>query len=105
MSSGTIAVCATQHRTWNLAIGPLRAVLIEDIKQQEFSTRTRSRFSGHLECSLFKSGVLLKKRQLPRRSQCFGGSEIGGKKIPSNYLSIDCPAKYQPAALGEPDGI
>jgi hypothetical protein len=38
--------------------------------------------------------VLLKKSKLPRRPPMLrrlGGSEIGGKKIPNDYLSIDCP--------------
>src|SRR5262249_1811308 len=52
IASWSIPLCATQHRTWNPAIGSLRAVLIKDIKQHKFSPGTRSWFPGHLGCSL-----------------------------------------------------
>jgi hypothetical protein len=48
-AGGTIALCATQHCTRDPTIGPLRAILINDIEQHEFRTSTRSGFSGHLE--------------------------------------------------------
>src|SRR6266446_8993879 len=40
-ASRSVTIHAAQSRAWNLAVRSLRAVLIEDIEQHEFNTRSR----------------------------------------------------------------
>src|SRR5262249_8317596 len=44
-SSGTVAVYSAQGRAWNLAVGSLRTILIDDVEQYVFNAR--SRFPSH----------------------------------------------------------
>jgi hypothetical protein len=70
IASGSIALYAREYRTWYPAIGPLRTVLIKDIEQHEFSTSTRSRFSGHIESSYESVGAtifVLDEAEVPLR--------------------------------------
>src|SRR5262249_53898107 len=70
IASGSIALYAREHRTWYPAIGPLRAVLIKDIEQHEFSASTCSWFPSHIESSYESVGAnifLLDEAEAPLR--------------------------------------